>query len=401
MLVFLCVSLLLAMTIRQEASVVPGSVHYWVIVGSAALLPALSFRRIATRLVGDSWTLLAFLVVAGGWQLARGDARAAVRLALLTWVLAWLSTESATVRARTVGLLFVGLVVVGVVVYARFDLNRWGILPGTSASEYGIWRVSFFPNIAYTGLLSLAAVMILTRDRETARSNRVALAIAAYFLLFCFVRAAFVAAVLYGFLRWWLSRRNGRRTLVWAPLLTAAGVTLAVAASPVVLERLQDSPFASRLLLRGETTLTREDIYVQLYRPFIWSEHFKIFAASPWMMGWGDFEFDAMKSVALVEGHYELDTVSLPTRLLASYGLPSLLFMGFLIGCLLRNARRGDQWACACFPSVFALMTLWGSSFHPTDAVFSLFLMMVVRGGASFPIDGNALAPVARLERRR
>lgn len=384
LLLFVTASLLVSMSVIQEEAPEPGSITYWLLVLPAALLPLADAGVIVKTLTGRVWMLLLFLATAGAWHVAAGDTRAVIQLGLLVWVLAWISSDRARLAIDDLVALYATLVALGLLVYLFTGLNKWGPLPGLTVEDYGVWRVSFFPNIAYTAFLSLAVVLVLTRDMKTLRRYPLAFAVALYFLVFSFVRTALVAFAVYALLRWWFARRRTPGRLFWSALLLGFGVNAAIAGSVVVLDFLQQYPLTSRLLLRGESELSTEEIFQQLYRPWLWWQHMQQFASSPFLMGWGAFNFDSMKIDALVEGQEQGDTVSLPTRLLASYGVPGLLFTLFLVSQLRRLSRRRDAWACACFAAIFLLIMQWGSVFHPSDALFSIFLMMIVGGSSAY-----------------
>jgi hypothetical protein len=382
LLVFALVSLAVWMSIGQDDEIEVGSLVYWLMIVPAALLPLPDAAAMWRNLTGSAWALLAMLVLGGAWQLARGDARAAVQLALLVWVLAWVSRQRATISVRQVAWLFTAIVLAGTVVDAMTDINRWGLLPGRTADEYGIWRVSFFPNIANTAMLSLFVLLLLTRNIRHARRHSVVFVLACYFLLFSFVRTAIVGAAMYLVLRWWFERPSGPRgrRMAWIAGFVAIGVNLLIASSAVGLAVAQDAPLLSRLLLRGQTGMTPDEIYEQLYRPWLWGQHLWIFADSPLLMGQGSFEFAALQTNELIEGHPGVGSEALPMRLLATYGLAGMLFPLFLFGRLRHLARADDRWACAAFPTVVLLMMNWGSVFHPSNAFFAFFLLIATRG---------------------
>lgn len=385
LMLFVTLALMVSMSVTQEEAPVPGSFRYWLLVLPAALLPLTGLLPIARVLVSRGWWLLVFLLSAGIWHFLKGDTRAVVQLGLLVWMTAWISSDAARLKAEHIVGLYLGLVALGCVVYVATDLNRWGPLPGMTVADYGVWRVSFFPNIAYTAFLSLVVIMILTRQRARMAQYGFVLAVATYFLVTSFVRTALIALAMYAVLRWWFARRPTPGRLFWGALLVGFGVNLAIAGSVVVLEFLQQYPIVSRLFLRGETQLSTEEIFQQLYRPWLWWEHIQQFAASPSLMGWGAFDFEELKNTALIEGQEQGDTVSLPTRLLAAYGIPGALFTVYLVARLRAAARARDAWSCACFAPVLLLILQWGSVFHPSDALFALFLMTVVRGSPAFP----------------
>ncbi len=394
-MLFITLALLVSMSVTQEEAPEPGSLRYWLLVLPAVLLPLTGLLPMARTLVGRARWLLVFLLSAGAWHLLKGDTRAVMQLGLLIWVTAWISSNAVRLKDEHIVRLYLALVVIGTLVYLATDLNRWGPLPGLTVADYGVWRVSFFPNIAYSAFLSLVVILILTRQRSGLSQHGLVLAVAMYFLVTSFVRTALIALVMYVVLRWWFARRPTPARLFWGALLLGFGVNLAIAGSVVVLDFLQQYPITSRLFLRGETQLSTEEIFQQLYRPWLWWEHLQQLAASPSLMGWGAFDFEELKNVALIEGQEQGDTVSLLTRLLAAYGIPGALFTAYLVARLHAAAQALDAWSCACFAPVLLLMLQWGSVFHPSDALYALFVITVVQGSPAFT---NAPRP-SRLRR--
>lgn len=385
MTAFVAVGLIVAMSVSQFQNIEVGSFRYWLLILSALLLPLFDLPAIIKMLLGGALLLLGFALVAGGWHVAHGDVRAVVQLALLIYVTAWVATDRAILNVEDVVRLYLLALGLGVGVLLFTDHNIYSLVPGRAASGVAAGRVSFFPNIAYTGMLSFAMLLVLTRDKQLARRHAVVLAISIYFLLFSGVRSTLIATVIYLTLYLLFSRYSDAKLgrMFWIALLVAFGINVAIWQSAKVLFLLQDNFLVSKLLLRGERGLTLDLIAYQLYRPWLWEVQAKIFAASPGWMGWGVFDFSKMiigESQPLASSGSE----SLPMRLLTIYGIPALLFTAYLIVCLHRSARRGDRWACASFPAIFMLMMNWGSSFHPTDFVFVLLMLVVLRGSAAY-----------------
>ena len=389
MTAFVVVGVLVAMTVSQFKNIEVGSFRYWLLVLSALLLPLFDLVAIIRTLLGSALLLLGFAVVAGGWHLAAGDVRAVVQLLLLVYIAAWVATDRATLNADDIGRLYLLAVGLGIVVLLFTDQNIYSLVPGRANSAVAAGRVSFFPNIAYTGLLSFAVLLVLTRDRRLARRHAVVLVMAIYFLVFSSVRATLIAAAVYLTLYFWFNRYSKAEPvrMFWTALLVAVGLNIAIWQSAKVLFLLQDNFLVSTFLLRGETGISLDRIAYQLYRPWLWEVQAKIFAASPAWMGWGVFDFSKLvvgESPPLNSSGSE----SLPMRLLTVYGIPALLFTSYLVVCLYRSARRDDRWACASFPAIFMLMMNWGSSFHPTDFVFVLLMLVVSRGAAGYADAG-------------
>lgn len=384
---FAAISLLVSMSLSQTEAFEQGSLQYWVLVLPAALLPLPDLQRIGHTLRGPAQTLLYLVLAAGAWHLARGDARAVTQLALLVFVLAWISIPSAGFKIDDLVALYVVLVLLGIAVNILTSFSPYGILPGRTVEEFGTWRVSFFPNIAYTGILSLAILLVLTKDWATARRHPLVLALAAYFMFFSFVRTALIGFGLYALMRWWLHRQRSRNStgVFWLTVGVGVGATVLIASSAIVIEAIQQVPYVPELLLQGKSDLSAEEILDQMYRPWLWLKQLELFVTSPSLMGWGTFSFSELAAGDVDPSHIVSEgSEALPTRLLATYGLAGLTFLYYIFSRLRRLAILGDQWACACFPAVFLLLMNWGGVFHPTDALFAIFLMMVVRGNRAF-----------------
>jgi hypothetical protein len=384
LLFFLCNSVAMQMSLGQADVVARYSLVYWLLVLPTLLIPLMFLPGIITALGGRAHLLFYFLILAGAFHLIRGDFRTVTQLFLLIVVLAWCACESTRLSTDDVISIFFASIILGIFVVIFTDWNFWGLLPGETPSKYGGWRVSYFPHIANTGTMALFVFLLLTRESAIARRHKVALLLCLYFLALSFVRAAFVAAGIYLLLRFVFGGSRGKapKFLFWVSLGTGVGFIMAVAYIVPILEVLQQFPVLSRLLLRGEGELDTAAIYQQLYRPWVWSEHVQMFVSSPGLMGLGTFDFSEHVSYDLVPGLPADGAESLPTRLLAAYGLPSLFFAGYLVRELARLAHARDAWGCACFPGILFMLTNWGSVFHPTNAFFVLFFMVLTRGAS-------------------
>lgn len=386
MILFVSLSLFVTLSIGQLEILQQGSLRYWLVVAPAILLPLLDARAIAATLLGRSTLLLFFLLLAGCWQLFRGDVWAAIQLCLLVLGMAWISTPCARINVQDLARLYWALLLAGMVMMFYTQLNEYGIVPGYSLDDFGRWRVSFFPNIAYTAALSLSVFLVLTRTRATLRQRPLLFALAVYFLVFSQVRAALIAAVIYALVYWYFCKdqtaRPGR--MFWISLIVALGAPIAIFFSVNVLYMLQDNLLVSTVFLRGKTNLSTDDISYQLYRPWLWSAHLQLFLSSPAWMGWGSPDFYQAVLNDLRPPQATTGSESLPTRLLAVYGIPGIFATLYLVRRLRDAARADDRWACACFPAVFFLLVNWGGMFHPTDGIFVLLLLTITRGSAGF-----------------
>lgn len=384
MITFIVLSLSVAMSLGQSNSFERGSLQYWLIVAPTLLLPLFDPHELLKTLVGRARLLLIMLLWVGGWLFVIDDPRAIMQLGALVLVLCWISTDRAEIDVRSLTRLYVLLILVGISIKFLSDFNPYGLVPGSSDPVYGRLRVSFFPNVAYTGILSLGMLLVLTGNKRRAKKHPIVLAIAVYFLVFSFVRAALLAALIYLILLFFFGkyRRPRPSRLFWIAIIVGFGFNVAVFLSAPILYALQDNHLVSTLLLRGQTNLSIGEILYQMYRPWLWSAHLHLFFSSPGWMGWGS-SYQAM----LDAGGTPLTTTgseSLPTRLLATYGIAGVLFTLYLVRRLSVLAFRDDRWACACFPAIFVLMMNWGSVFHPTDGIFVILILIITRGSAGF-----------------
>lgn len=391
MIGFVAISLLVTMSIGQLEPLPRASFRYWLVICSALCLPLLDLMAIIATLFGRASLLLLFLIWSGSWHLITGDSWATFQLGAFILVLAWTSIPAARILVKDLIRLYGAMIMIGVLVLCFSKLNGYGLIPGFSDDYLGKWRVSFFPNIGFTGATSLVVLLVLSRTRADAWRYSLIFGIATYFLIFSHVRGIHVAIVMYAALYYYFLRAEVARPnrLFWIALLVAFGVPFAVYWSADVLYLLQNNTAVSVVLLRNRTNLSVDEILYQLYRPWLWGAHLQLFFSSPSWMGWGSSEFYQAALDATNPPQTTTGSESMPTRLLASYGFPSLLFVFYLVRLLRELANKGDRWACACFPAIFFLMVNWGSFFHPTDAMFVLFMLIVTRGSDGFVRDGS------------
>lgn len=385
MLVFVVFTLLVTLSISQQVVPEVGSLVYWLLVIPSLLCPLLNLRDIArTAFTWPSILLVWMLAMAGIWHIAVGDAQSVLRVILMVLVLVWISGENARLRTKDVALIYLMVVLAGVFIYLTFNTNKWGPLPWLTVPEFGQWRVSFYPNIAYTASLSLFVFFVLSMDMQTLKRYGLVAALALYFTVTSFVRTALIGLALYLLMRLLLARMKSPLAIFLVAGGSAVLINVAIALSPAIVVLIQDWPFISRLFLHGDKGLEIHEVYVHLYRPWIWSQHLQIFLDSPFLMGWGNFDFHALKTEVLRGALDWSDAVSMPSRLLASHGLPVLLFFGFAFAQLANRARERDLWACACFAPLVLFTMQWGSIFHPSDPMFLLYFLLLTRGKGGF-----------------
>ncbi|MGX4803504.1 hypothetical protein [Bradyrhizobium guangdongense] len=396
-LFFCSASLVLSLQVGQLTTFGRDTWQYLAYLALAIGVPMWSLPEITRALFERGKPLLLLCLVGSAWQFYVGDIRAVAQLGLLVFVTGWLLTERVQLGVRDVIRLYFILLLAGAAILCFTDWNPYSLLPGRAHPIYGTWRVSFFPNIAYSGILSLALLLILTSHPKLVRSYPIVCAVALYFLVFSFVRAAAVALLLYAALRVWFSRWSTPRPywMFWIALLTGFGFVLLTVASASVIFEIQNFPGISALLLRGETGLSIDQISYQLYRPWLWSQQFKLFLSSPLLGGWGSSDFYNLVATSIENPETVLisgGSEALPTRLLFMFGLPGSLFTVFLVARLRSLALQDDRWACACFPALFSLMMSWGSVFHPSDGLFVILVLIMIRGTKGFIGDVSPLA---------
>lgn len=385
-LAFVVISLCVTMSYTQLVKLEQGSLQYWLLLLNAVLVPLFSIGEIARALLGPARLLLVMLALGGSWHLLRGDYRTVLQLGLLVYVLAWVATERTQLEARDLAVVYGFMVAIGAGIKLLTDLSPYGFIPGVTVEEFGRWRVSFFPNIAYTGILSLALFLVVTRDTRIALQRPLLLALVTYFLVFSLVRTALIGAVIYLGLRWFYGSRRelSPAFLFWVALFVAVASNILIASSAAVVAQLQGLPLVSEVLLQGKTDLGPEEILRQMYRPYLWAQQVGLFLSSPSLMGWGTHDFYEMTAIPADDPIIGSGSEALPTRLLATYGVAAIFFVAFLVRRLWVLAQRRDQWACAVFPTVLLLLMHWGSSFHPTDPLGVIIMLMAIKGSRGF-----------------
>ncbi|TAV89327.1 hypothetical protein [Rhizobium leguminosarum] len=424
-LVFLAISLGMAIFIGQERMISRGDVAYWLLVGPAMLMPLLRVRQtVENLLLGVARPLAAFGTLSGAWFLFQRDFGAIPPIFLIIWVAGWACRAEARISAKTLFALTLVFYLAGIISFATqpayenypwlmqhlaqpeaaegsdvelalpeqeragLNLNAWGILPGQTAIAFQPWRISAIPNIATSGIFSLMVLLVLVRRFKPKPVDAVTAVTTIYFTVLSFVRAVFVSIALFtatlGIMAV-LPNRPGLR--VAAALFMTVGLTLLVAFSPFLLYTLQDWGIISRMFLRGQTGMSVADIYRQMYRPWLWGEHMKLFWDSPYLMGHGsELAASALKNI-INAGQMRSDSVSFLTRMIATYGIPAFGIVIFLVERCYRHAKDNDIWAVAVISVMVWLMMSWGSIFHPSNGMFALAFLLVGKGSRSFADD--------------
>lgn len=433
-ILFVSFSLFLSLFIGQEQIVAKGSSLYWALVIPAILLPAIRLRQTLSSLFLGSLRPIAIMgIVACVWLIISGDFSVLPALFLIVWVAGWAARDEAVLSSQALISVFLVFYAMGIVKfysqepYSNYawmqsefvdtpaaqpnaqpdapyssgetvlpdqrrdglNINAWGILPHETAPTYGVWRVSATPNIVTSGILSLILVSVVFCRFSFSYLKILALGIALYFTVFSFVRSAnigiaifLLSMILFSF----ASRYKLGIRLIFAYFLVFFAV-ISIWIAPHVVYNFQNYEVVSRLLLRGQSSLTMDDIYRQVYRPWLWSQHLQLFLSSDFLMGRGSDIFVSALDSSINLGHQRSDSVSFPTRLLATYGLPALGFLWYICERCYHHARVNDVWAISMLSVFFWLMMTWGSVFHPSNAIFVLAIMFINKGSQAIKSD--------------
>lgn len=432
-IVFLAIWLLIALTIGQDQLIERFSPTYWTAVGSALLFPILRFRQtFENLLLGKARPLTAFAILATAWWLFNRDLNMIPPVILLTVVGGWATRREISIDRRHIFALFLFFMAIGSTKYllqpssSQFawlnehsggdplaasslpagteqiaklpdqnreglEMNLWGILPGQTASVFGPWRVSLTPNVATSGIFSFFVLLIALYRPRLRLLDITVISVCAYFAVLSFIRSVHIGFILFTgtLVAIHLCRTMPRLKVSLAFILPAVAV-LALFLLPPLLYLFQDTPIISRLVLRGQTGMSVDDIYRQIYRPWLWREHISLFLSSDNLMGLGSELAINAKETFLNANQARSDSDSFITRLLATYGIASLGLVYFVVERCYHHARRGDNWATACAAVFIWLMMTWGSSFHPTNGVFVISFMILGLGSGAF-LDGRDL----------
>lgn len=391
-LIYIALSSVVSLNVAQTEALEVGTFSYWVLIAIGLVFPVLYYKRILQSLLGPAIPLTIFLAVSGLWSLGHLDIAAFRYLVLLIGITAWLSSNRVDINVSHLSKLYIFLVILGAIFsIAVNDYSRYGVIPGQSDPVFGAHRVSFFPNIGITGIYSLAMVLVLTVNREIAQKHRYALAVCVYFAVFSFVRTALIGILVYIALYFLYLRLNlSPLKLFLSSIFSAVAINLLVLYAPLYLGFLQNFELTSLIFTQGKTGLSQEELYAQIYRGLLWIEHLKIFESSPYLMGIGTFDFRQL--VFGSNNPYEAGgggTESFFTRLLAIYGIPSFLLLYFFLKSFWKSCKARDLWAAAAFPSITLVMMSWGSAFHPTDALFVIYMLILIKGRDGFNVLTN------------
>ncbi|MBB3312277.1 hypothetical protein FHT78_004059 [Rhizobium sp. BK196] len=421
-LAFIAISLSMAIFIGQEQIISRGDVVYWLVVCPSLLMPLLRFRQTLENLLfGKARPIAFFGIVSAVWLMIQRDFGAVPPIFLIVWVAGWAYRDEVRISARallSLALIFYGAGCISFLMQPSYEdhpwlmqpldppeaakessvelalpeqdrdglnINAWGILPNQTAVAFQPWRISATPNIATSGIFSLMILLVIVRRFRPNPLEIVTAASALYFATLSFVRAVFVSFALFSAtieIMSLLPRRPRLRVAV--ALFMTIGITILVALSPILLYALQDWSIVSRMFLRGQASMSVADIYRQMYRPWLWNEHLKLFWSSPYLMGQGsELAVSALKNI-INAGQIRSDSVSFLTRMVATYGIPAFGIIIFLIERCYSHAKENDIWGVAVLSVMVWLMMSWGSIFHPSNGMFALAFLFIGNGSQVF-----------------
>ncbi len=385
LLLYLSFSLLFLAFTAQNIIIERGSIGYWLFLFPLLLL-SINANKIISNVLFKAWPILLMLVLIVFWGFYTGEPQIPSRIVILLLVLAWLQQKDAQIKIKTLSYFYIATVLISVLLDLGIeDFNQWGVIPGTSSSVVGnVWRVSFLPDIVNTAFFSLFIFIICTKDLKTCLTNKFVIGLSLYFIVFSFVRTAMISLMIYLFLRALFYMVRSRRLVFLFSIIAAIVPNLLVAYSLEIMQAIQSWPLVDRVLLRGQHNLTTKEMYAQLYRPWQWKEQWNIFMHSPLWMGAGQYDFNLVSSSTLGQTVYKSDAESLLIGMLARYGLPALLFYAFLLFQNYKNAVLSDKWACAVFPVIIFICMNYGTIFHPANALFIMYFLLLLGGKKAF-----------------
>jgi hypothetical protein len=382
---FLVISFLTLITIGQNDIVEVGSAKYLMIIIPVFLVAIIKLQEITFTIIFKAWPLLLMVILVMVWGCVNNDIHSSFRLILFLLVISWLEVSSIRLKIKALFKIYYLLILISFFIYFCTDISPWSVFVGSSDVEFGDWRVSFFPNIANTAFLSLFVFILCTKDDETFKNNKFICILSVYFIIFSYVRTAILCLILYSVLYLILRRIKNKWALFWLSLLATVVFTLFVGYSQLLIYKLKDLTIVSKFFLRGQANLSAHEIYVQMYRPWVWKNQWEIFINSPYFMGRGLYNFnDYITSGFRGKEFEETDSVSLLLGFLASYGLATILFYYYILKKNYLNAVQYDSWGCTVFGLIIFISMQWGTIFHPTSGLFVLYFLLLIKGKKGF-----------------
>lgn len=432
-LIFLGIWLSASLFIGQDRLIVKWGFLYWLAVMPAMFFPLFRAKQVFYNLLfGVARPIALFGLASAIWLAARQDFAAIAPLFLLVWVIGWASRDEVKINIRDLFILTCIFYVAALIVYSvqyyiinqypesyswmrtlpsetlaassmdieaarpllppqdrlGMDFNPWGVFPGQTIVAFSEhWRISATPKIATSALFSFLILLISTQYILSSKFSRFIALAASYFAFLSFVRAVIAAGMLFvTTLSMMLLSSRSLVIRVVIATLTTAGIILTVWVAPTILYYLQDYEIVSRFFLRGQSNLTVSDISRQLYRTWLWTQHFNLFLDSDYLMGLGSDISKTASTNILNANQIRSDSDSFLTRLLATYGLPFFGLVAFLALRSYAFAQSNEIWSVTMVSTLVWMMMTWGSSFHPSNGIFVLAFLIIGRGQSAFSL---------------
>ena len=353
-----------------------GSVLYALYLGPVLLFAALFtiptlFKRAVTLPIA---LLISYAAIVIAVALARGDFPTVSSTLIMTLLLIVISSERLTPPLALLNWLFLASIPASLITYLAGN-NIYGILPGMSLDEALWWRISLFPAVPESAFFS-AVVVLANLSCRGLPMRRTCILLASYFLLFAGLRSALIGTLMA--LAYMVAVRRGWLREPGAIMLWLLGAAVTFVASLLLIDLLTvvpefNSEFLNTYLFRSKEGLgSVDDLTKSIYRTWLWSEHFRIAATSPWVgIGTNDFALLADTSLKMPVGS---GSESFLTGLYARVGLPALLLLGFFVATVKSQVRGGRVLPPAISLLLFVAMLAYGSFLVPYNFAFLVML---------------------------
>ena len=389
---FLAVSFSISISMEQEGVITPKSFLYWALIISS-VLPAFFKMKIISINIAKKWKwIIVFFCITFIWNAFHEGVDFVLSLMLMCISWAYIFGSGLTLKINNIAKIFLAVVVAGGLIKQFTEINYYDLIPYIKINNLSEGRVSFAGNIGFAGIFSLLVFMLLVSETKNTIFIKLGLALSIYFIIFSQVRTAWIGMAVFVSMKIILIFIKDKSdyiiitTVIFATILNIIILFFA----PQIIGNLNFDIFGIELITQGKGSIDADALAIQMYRPLLWAEQIKQFYLSPYMMGLGS----AASNIDIFGGvdvGYGGDTVSYPTRLLAYYGMPALLFIFSTIYALWSHIKIKDSLAICAWPVCYLVMLNWGSLFHPTDAVGILYLLLIFKGSTVFLSDCKGL----------
>lgn len=129
LVLFITLSILVLLFIKQDEVVERNSIAYWLILLPALFLPLTKLQEVTYNIIFKTWPLLLMFFIALIWSLFSNDTHILFRLSLFLIVLSWLEINSLTIKVKTLSSIYIMAILIAIFVYMFSDINHWGDYP--------------------------------------------------------------------------------------------------------------------------------------------------------------------------------------------------------------------------------------------------------------------------------